>query len=158
MRERIGRASAVRALGNTADERAVAVLAPLLGNTTTLLAVVAVEALAALGASIDTLFGALAHPEPEVVKAGLLAVSERDDARVPERLAECLAHPAWDVRGLSAELLARHPGEVAKAALRARLSIEQSPAVREVLARSLDRVTGVRRTPPPDLGGSLPPR
>lgn len=152
------RASAVRALGNTADERAVAVLAPLLGNTTTLLAVVAVEALAALGASIDTLFGALAHPEPEVVKAGLLAVSERDDARVPERLAECLAHPAWDVRGLSAELLARHPGEVAKAALRARLSIEQSPAVREVLARSLDRVSGVRRTPPPDLGGSLPPR
>jgi HEAT repeat protein len=152
------RTSAVRALGNTGDERAVAVLAPLLGNAATLLAVVAVEALATLGASIDTLFGALVHPEPEVVKAGLLAVSERDDSRVPERLAECLAHPAWDVRALSGELLARHPGEVAKSSLRARLSVEQSPAVREVIARSIDRVSGVRRTPPPDLGGSLPPR
>jgi len=152
------RASAVRALGNTSDERAVAVLSPLLGSAVTLLAVVAVEALASLGAPIDTLFGALAHPEPEVVKAGLLAVSEREDERVPERLAECLDHPAWDVRGLSAELLSRHPGEVAKSSLRARLPVEQSPAVREVLARSLDRVSGVRRTPPPDLGGSLPPR
>ena len=38
------------------------------------------------------------------------------------------------------------------------LSVEQSPAVREVIARSIDRVSGVRRTPPPDLGGSLPPR
>jgi HEAT repeat protein len=122
------------------------------------LAVVAVEALAKLGAPLESLLCALEHPDPEVVKAGLLASSERNDPRVVSGVLTSLSHEAWDVRALAAELVARHPGEATKAELRARLSTESNPVVHDALARSLERISGVRRTPPLVLGGSLPPR
>ena len=152
------RARALRALGETKDERAVGVLSPVVQSTTPLLAVMAVEGLARLGAPLDTLLPALDHSDPEVVKAGLLAASELRDPRVLSGLIRCLSHPAWDVRGLSSDLLSRQPGETGKAELRSRLAVETNPAVRDAISRALERISGVRRTPPLVLGGSLPPR
>lgn len=152
------RVRALKALGDTLDDRAIAALAPFVKGSPALIAIVAVEAISKLGGPVDALLDALAHPEPEVVKAGMLALSDQDDPRILPRLIQCLEHEAWDVRSLSAELLARVPGEDSKAALRARLASEPSTAVRESLTRSLERMSGVRLTPPPILGGSLPPR
>jgi HEAT repeat protein len=147
----------LRALGETRDERALDVLSPLVRSPTPLLAVVAVESLAKLGSPIEVLLQSLEHSDAEVVKAGLFAVSERNDPRVLGGLVSCLAHETVDVRGLAAELLARHPGEASKAELRGRLAQETNPTVREAITRSLERMSGVRRTPP-IFGGSLPPR
>jgi HEAT repeat protein len=152
------RARALRALGQTEDERASAVLSPFVKNPSALIAVVAIEAISRIAGPIEALFSALSHPEPEVVKAAMFALSETDDARVLQGLAGCLDHEAWDVRSLAAELLARIPSEAARGALQARLASEASTAVREAITRSLERMSGVRRTPPPILGGSLPPR
>jgi hypothetical protein len=88
----------------------------------------------------------------------MFALSEREDPRVLSALGACLDHEAWDVRSLAAELLARLPGDAAKGLLRARLAIESSTAVRDAIARAMERMSGVRRTPPPILGGSLPPQ
>jgi HEAT repeat protein len=151
------RGRVLRALGETRDERALDVLSPLVRSPTPLLAVVAVESLAKLGSPIEVLLQSLEHSDAEVVKAGLFAVSERNDPRVLGGLVSCLAHETVDVRGLAAELLARHPGEASKAELRGRLAQETNPTVREAITRSLERMSGVRRTPP-IFGGSLPPR
>ena len=91
------------------------------------------------------------------MKAGLFAVSERNDPRVLSGLVSCLGHETADVRGLSAELLARHPSDASKAELRGRLALETNPTVREAITRSLERMSGMRRTPP-IFGGSMPPR
>ena len=152
------RAGALRALGDTKDARAAGVLSPLVRSSTPLLAVVAVEALAKLGAPLDVLLSALEHPDPEVVKAGLFAVAERQDPRVAHSLIGCLGHESWDVRGLAAELLGRSPIESSKDELRLRLHQETNPVARDAMTRALERMSGVRRTPPPVSGGSLPPR
>ncbi|MFO7178041.1 MAG: HEAT repeat domain-containing protein [Pseudomonadota bacterium] len=152
-------AEAVRALGETEDPSVVAVLGGIVWREAPMLAVAAVEALARVGgeAATDRLLEALQHTEPEVVKAAMLAVSEAPDPRVPERLTAALEHEAWDVRGLAADLLARLSGTSARGALRSRLLSEDNPAVREAIAHALDRLSGVRRTSLPALGGGRGP-
>lgn len=153
-------AAAVRALGETGDVHAVSVLKPLFRSAQPFVAVSAVEALARIAGPrrVDVLLEGLAHPDAEVVKATLLALSEAADPRVVAHLGACLDHEAWDVRRLAADLLGRVSGEAALEVLRARIPSEESPPVQEAITRALERAAGVRRSPIPAPLGSLRPR
>lgn len=150
-------AAAVRALGDSKDLHAFSVLRPLARSERPHVAVSAVEALAQLTGPrrIDALLDGLSHPDAEVVKATMLALSDTPDARVVAHLGACLDHEAWDVRRLAADLLGRVAGETALGLLRARLAAEDSPPVQAAIARALERAAGIRRSAPP---GSLRPR
>jgi HEAT repeat protein len=150
-------AVALRALGEAGDPHTVSVLRPLTRSERPLVAVSAVEALAQLSGPrrIDALLEGLVHPDAEVVKATMLALSDAPDPRVVAHLGACLDHEAWDVRRLAADLLGRVSGEPALALLRARLAAEESPPVQAAISRALERAAGIRRSLPP---GSLRPR
>src|SRR5262249_53460892 len=138
-------AAAVRSLGEARDSHALGVLKPLTRSERPLVAVSAVEALAQLTGSrrVDALLDGLSHPDAEVVKATMLAISDTPDPRVVAHLGACLDHEAWDVRRLAADLLGRISGESALGLLRARLSGEDSPPVQAAIARALERAAGV---------------
>ncbi len=150
-------AAAARALGDARDPHAFGVLRPLARSDHPLVAVSAVEALAELAGPrrLEALLEGLSHPDAEVVKATLLALSDTPDARVVAHLGACLDHDAWDVRRLAADLLGRVSGEPALGLLRARLAVEDSPPVQTAISRALERAAGIRRSAPP---GSLRPR
>ncbi|HEY6560015.1 MAG TPA: HEAT repeat domain-containing protein [Polyangiaceae bacterium] len=152
-------AAAIQALGQAGDPRALTVLKPLVRSDTAVHAVAAVEALGNIAdpRRVEALTGALAHADPEVVKAALRVLAQERDPRVPTHVGACLDHEAWDVRRLAADLL----GDIGAATdlLRAKLSIEPEPLVKDAVQRALgevDSVGGVRRTPPPPLGSWRP--
>ncbi|HET9954481.1 MAG TPA: HEAT repeat domain-containing protein, partial [Polyangiaceae bacterium] len=142
---------AIRALSETHAPEAAEVLRPLLRSSQPLLAVCAVEALAELSveSAADALLDGLQHAEPEVVKAAMQALSERPSPQAIARIGACLEHEAWDVRRLAADLLGRVSGDIALGLLRARLAREDSPTVQAAIGRALERIAGIRRTPPP---------
>lgn len=142
--------AALRALGESSDPRGLAVLGPLVRSSDARVAVTAVEALARHGdlRRLSLLFDGLHHPEAEVVKAAMLAIAAEPDPRVVVHLGACLDQPAWDVRRLAADLLGRAPSEASVALLRARLSVEPDPMVKEALSRALES-SGQRRSRPP---------
>ena len=141
---------ALRALGESSDPRGLAVLGPLVRSNDARVAVAAVEALArhADPRRLSALFDGLHHAEPEVVKAAMLAIAAEPDPRVIVHLGACLDQSAWDVRRLAADLLGRAPSEASAALLRARLSVEHDPMVKDALARALES-SGQRRSRPP---------
>ena len=150
---------AVEALGDTGDVKALDVLRPLARSGTPMRAVAAVEAIGRLRVvgRFEALLEPLMHPEPEVVKAALRAMSADEDPRVEAHLGACLDHPAWDVRRLAADLLGQRVGDAPKRLLRLRLTSEAEPLVQEALQRSLAQLEEVlmsRRTVPPPPGGS----
>src|SRR6185369_5471265 len=104
---------------------------------------------------IEALLDGLSHPASEVVKAAVRALGESSDGRVLVHLAVSLEHEAWDVRRLAADVLARH-GDAAGAPLRARLSVEEDPLVREAIGRALESMVGVHRSPVPTRGSYTP--
>jgi len=142
--------AALRALGESSDPRGLSVLGPLVRSTDARVAVAAVEALSrhADARRLSSLFDGLHHAEPEVVKAAMLAIAAEPDPRVIVHLGACLDQSAWDVRRLAADLLGRVPSEASAALLRARLSVEQDPMVKDALARALES-SGQRRSRPP---------
>jgi HEAT repeat protein len=142
--------AALRALGESSDPRALSVLGPLVRSTDARVAVAAVEALSRHGdpRRLSSLFDGLHHAEPEVVKASMLAIAAEPDPRVVVHLGACLDQQAWDVRRLAADLLGRAPSEASAALLRARLSVEQDPMVKDALSRALES-SGQRRSRPP---------
>ena len=83
-------------------------------------------------------------------------LQRRRDPRAVAHLGACLDHDAWDVRRLAADLLGRIGDGSAMGLLRAKLSTEGEPLVREAVARALELLEaggGLRRTtPPPPLG------
>jgi HEAT repeat protein len=141
---------ALRALGESSDARALGVLGPLVRSSDARVAVTAVEALSrhADARRLSLLFDGLHHSEPEVVKAAMLAIAAEPDPRVIVHLGACLDQSAWDVRRLAADLLGRAPSEASAALLRARLSVEDDPMVKEALSRALES-SGQRRSRPP---------
>jgi HEAT repeat protein len=141
---------AMRALGESSDPRGLSVLGPLVRSNDARVAVAAVEALSrhADPRRLSSLFDGLHHAEPEVVKAAMLAIAAEPDPRVIVHLGACLDQSAWDVRRLAADLLGRAPSEASASLLRARLSVEQDPMVKDALARALES-TGQRRSRPP---------
>jgi HEAT repeat protein len=142
--------TALRALGESSDSRALSVLGPLVRSNDARVAVAAVEALSRHADSrrLSSLFDGLHHPEPEVVKAAMLAIAAEPDPRVIVHLGACLDQSAWDVRRLAADLLGRAPSDASAALLRARLSVEQDPMVKDALSRALES-SGQRRSRPP---------
>lgn len=142
--------ASLRALGESSDPRALAVLGPLVRSTDARVAVAAVEALSRHSdpRRLSSLFDGLHHGEPEVVKASMLAIAAEPDPRVIVHLGACLDQSAWDVRRLAADLLGREASDASAALLRARLGVEQDPMVKEALSRALE-ATGQRRSRPP---------
>ena len=153
-------AAALGALAETGDARLLTVLRPLLRNASPMVAVAAVEALARVpdARRIEALIEGLSHADSEVVKASMLALGDTIDPRVRAHFGACLDHVAWDVRRLSADMLARRGGESALALLRGRLAIEDNPLVKEAINRALETGSGMRHTPLPHRAGSLRPR
>lgn len=149
--------AALLALGETADNRALPILRPLVRAGDPKAAVAAIEALGAFPESrrFDALIDGLSHPAMEVVKAALRALGECSDARVLLHFGVALDHEAWDVRRLAADLLGRCGG-AAVAPLRARLGVEEDPLVREAIGRALERMAGVRRSLSPTRGSYFP--
>jgi HEAT repeat protein len=141
--------ASLRALGESSDPRAQPVLGPLVRSSDARVAVAAVDALSRHGDSrrLSALFDGLLHPEPEVVKASMLAIAAEPDPRVVVHLGACLDQSAWDVRRLAADLLGRETSEASAALLRARLGVEQDPMVRDALIRALE-TSGQRRSRP----------
>ncbi|HEY2408752.1 MAG TPA: HEAT repeat domain-containing protein [Polyangiaceae bacterium] len=152
-------ASALRALGESGDHAALAVLRPLVRTASPMVAVSAIEALARVpdARRVEGLLEGLSHPEAEVVKASILALGDAPDPRIVAHLGACLDHEAWDVRRLAADMLGRGASETAEALLRARLVSEDNPIVRDALTRALEG-GGTRHTPAPPRMGSLRPR
>jgi HEAT repeat protein len=142
--------AALRALGESSDQRVLSVLGPLVRDSDARVAVTAVEALSrhADPRRLSLLFDGLHHNESEVVKAAMLAIAAEPDPRVVVHLGACLDQPAWDVRRLAADLLSRAPSEASAALLRARQAVEQDPMVRDALTRALES-SGQRRSRPP---------
>jgi HEAT repeat protein len=149
--------AALLALGETADNRALPILRPLVRAGDPKAAVTAIEALGAFPESrrFDALIDGLSHSAMEVVKAALRALGECSDARVLLHFGVALDHDAWDVRRLAADLLGRCGG-AAIAPLRARLGVEEDPLVREAIGRALERMAGVRRSLSPTRGSYFP--
>lgn len=142
--------AALRALGESSDPRALGVLGPLVRSNDARVAVTAVEALSrhADARRLSSLFDGLHHAEAEVVKASMLAIAAEPDPRVIVHLGACLDQSAWDVRRLAADLLGRAPSEASAALLRARLTVESDPMVKDALSRALES-SGQRRSRPP---------
>ncbi|HEX3595521.1 MAG TPA: HEAT repeat domain-containing protein, partial [Polyangiaceae bacterium] len=150
--------AAIEALGGANDASALEVLRGVAREAAASRAVAAIEAIGRIDAPgrLDALVPALSHPEPEVVKAALRALSNEDrDPRAAAHVGACLDHEVWDVRRLAAELLGRRSDAASKQLLRQRLVDEREPLVREEIQRSLAETEGipVRRTMPPLPGG-----
>ncbi|HEU5074729.1 MAG TPA: HEAT repeat domain-containing protein, partial [Polyangiaceae bacterium] len=152
-------AHAVAALGDTGSIEAVRALRQLTRTAPAPVAVSAIEAIVRIPEirHVDDLIDGLSHPSPEVVKAALGAISELNDPRVATHIGVCLDHEAWDVRRLAADLLGELGGESNVNLLRAKLQLEKEPLVRDALARALESLGALRRTPSP-AGGSIVPR
>lgn len=147
-------AAAARALGETGDLSTLAVLKPLLRSNHPFVSVSAVEAIAKIAGPrvVDVLLEGLVHPDAEVAKAAMLALSNLGDPRVLAHIGAYLDHEAWDVRRLAADLLGRMSGDLALGLLRARLPSESSPPVRDAIARALEGAGAVRKTSAPPAG------
>ena len=140
-------AAALRALGDADPERALAAARPLVAHTDAAVACAAIEAIGLLRvahvttqierACEDSLFEALDHADPEVIRLALSIVGARPGARALARLGLCLDHASWEVRRLAAELLGQDRSPGAQALLRARFEREKDPMVREALAAAV---------------------
>jgi HEAT repeat protein len=89
------------------------------------------------GAREDALFGALGHPDLEVVKLALSVLGQKPGPRALARLGLCLDHAEWEVRRAAAELLAHTKTPAAQGLLRARYERERDPTVREAIAAAV---------------------
>lgn len=147
--------AALQALGEGCDPAALPTLTTLVAEPTPWRAVAATEALGAFGSSerAAAMQTALAHVETEVVKAAL-EVLAKDKSSSEGELVECLSHPAWDVRRLAADGLARSGQDSARMALKSRLAVEREPLVVEAIRRGLSRFESPSSllSLPPDLG------
>jgi HEAT repeat protein len=156
-------ATALRALGDAAPDRALAAAVPLVSHADAAIACAAVEAVGHLlgarassslvGGAEDALFAALDHADPEVVRLALSVVGARPGARAQARLGLCLDHTSWEVRRLAAELLGNDKTGSAQALLRARYEREKDPIVRDAIASAVSL-----RPPPDSLSATSPPR
>jgi hypothetical protein len=70
----------------------------------------------------------------------LSAIYETGGPRTASRLTVGLSHPSWDVRRHAAALVGAFGGDDARAALTARLSIEEDDLVRDALSGALEEM------------------
>ena len=139
------RAAVARALGQTRLSHAIEPLCELLLDHDSGVAIAAVDALgevvggAALGVHLKD---ALTHPDREVVKAALRALALTHAELAGPDLIASLAHDAWDVRQLAAELIGELHVTAALPALAAQLARETDDLVRASISDALRLLTG----------------
>lgn len=133
------RAAVARALGHTGLARVIEPLCELSRDADSGVAIAAVDALGQLpGLALGGLFkDALLHSDREVVKAALRALASANDANAPLELTAALAHDAWDVRQLAAELVGELRVVQAQPALAAQLARETDDLARAALSDAL---------------------
>lgn len=117
----------------------VAALSPLAAKAPSSVAMAAVDALsrAPIGTpgAMKALLGALAHPNPAVVKAAMLKLDTNEFTM--DRIARCLEHPSHEIRGLAVEMLTGEGDAKIRRRLQDRLRKEQHAEVREAIERAL---------------------
>ena len=135
------RAAAARALGKLGAEDAVPALRGLVRDEAAQVALAAVEGLRRIRDSdaADAFVESLGHGDAEVVKEGLRAICASGGARAVDRVAVGLAHAAWDVRQVAANLLGELGPESVKH-LEGRLEVENDSLVRTALTQAIERV------------------
>ncbi len=117
----------------------VAALSPLAAKAPSSVAMAAVDALsrAPIGTpgAMKALLGALAHPNPAVVKAAMLKLDTNEVTS--DRIARCLEHPSHEIRALAVEMLTGEGDAKIRRRLQDRLHKEQHAEVREAIERAL---------------------
>ncbi|RKH31584.1 PBS lyase [Corallococcus praedator] len=142
--DRAVRLAAVEAVGvSGATERALD-LEALVRHGDGALAVLAVRALAKLGkVGSGMLWDALGHPDTEVVKAALAALTSADGAADGAALAVSLVgHPRWDVRAAAARVLGDLGRPECLPVLQQALSVEHDALARRALVDAVARLSG----------------
>jgi HEAT repeat protein len=133
-------ATAASALSEADAERALEVCSALVSRDDAAIASAAVTALGRLSnrASAEGgLLRALHHTSDEVVKLALSELGRAPSAAAVEAMGRCLAHPAWEVRRVAAEVLGADGSPEATAHLRASLERETDATVREAIMLAL---------------------
>jgi HEAT repeat protein len=133
------RAAAVEALGACGRPAHGPAIAALAGDVEApaLVVVAALRALARIGPSEPGLLRqALAHPDPEVAKAVVAAVANREGTAWQELLRTALGHPRWDVRLAAAKAIAAR-GDLA---LRDDVGLAAAAEPDQLVARALAEV------------------
>lgn len=149
-------AAAVRAVGQTGDDRVRAALLPLTTSARVPVACAALEALADLGVDRSVLLRALQHASSVVARTALdvldAKLNDERDATLAAELAIALNHPSWEVRRRAVEVLARLDPLTVRPLIASRAAIESESPVREALDRALldlDRRMARPSRPPP---------
>lgn len=153
-------AAAVRALGQSGDERAADALRPLTTSQRVPVACAALEALADLGAERGVIVAALGHASSVVARTALdvldTTLDERDVSVVSD-LVPALGHASRDVRRRAIEVVARLDPLTVRPLLFSRVAVESESVVREALDRALGdidrRLARPSRPPPSDAPG-----
>ncbi|MCY1041375.1 HEAT repeat domain-containing protein [Corallococcus sp. bb12-1] len=142
--DRAVRLAAVEAVGvGGATERALD-LEALVRHGDGALAVLAVRALAKLGkVGAGMLWDALGHPDTEVVKAALAALTSADGAADGAALAVSLVgHPRWDVRAAAARVLGDLGRPECLPVLQQALAVEHDALARKALVDAVALLSG----------------
>lgn len=132
--------AALGALGRTGDGEVASAIVPYVGSPSPAVAVAAVTALGRIDDmdGLPALLEAARSEEAEVVKAALLALDGSSHPAVVACFGKALEHERWDVRTLAADCLGPSGAAASVELIRARLSRETEPIVREALDRALD--------------------
>ncbi|TSC22741.1 HEAT repeat domain-containing protein [Corallococcus sp. Z5C101001] len=142
--DRAVRLAAVEAVGGVGAKDRSEDLEALVRHGDGALAVLSVRALAKLGTvGPGVLWDALSHPDAEVVKAALAALTSAEASADGAALAvSLLGHPRWDVRAAAARVLGGLDRPECLPALQQALSVEHDGLARVALSDAVARLSG----------------
>ncbi|MFB1483944.1 HEAT repeat domain-containing protein [Corallococcus sp. RDP092CA] len=138
------RVAAVEAVGAAGAKERSPDLEALVRHGDGALAMLAVRALTKLGTvGAGVLWDALSHPDAEVVKAALAALTSAEASADGAALAvSLLGHPRWDVRAAAARVLGGLGRPECLPALEHALAVEQDALARVALSDAVDQLSG----------------
>jgi HEAT repeat protein len=121
-----------------ARERALVLLAGGLGRGG-VTSLAALEALTDLGGTdaVELAFDALASPDPEVAEAAVACIGRHGQREELTRLLDCLAHPHWNVRARTVQVMQERRQVRAIPAILRRLEAERDDFVRQASLAAL---------------------
>lgn len=133
-------AAALEALGAIGAPAGFRAITAALAAADPLVVLAAVEAAAAVGgdAAVPHLLPLLGSPEPDVVKGVVRQLARLGGPEVTGALLPLLEAADWGVRAAAAEALGTRRAPAARAALTARLAVEEDDLTRAALRRALD--------------------
>ncbi|MEN8161448.1 MAG: HEAT repeat domain-containing protein, partial [Myxococcota bacterium] len=123
---------------DTARERALVLLSGGLGRGG-VSSLAALEALTELGGkdAVELAFDALASPDPEVAEAAVACIGRHGQREELTRLLDCLAHPHWNVRAHTVQVMQERRQVRAIPAILRRLEAERDEFVRQAALAAL---------------------